>query len=194
METPLAALPDAPPVLAKYHERALALILDLAPVLLFTGYLLWQYWLPRYQGEFVTEFRAWFETVREAMAAGETQPPKIPEEAKDLFGEGVQYIQSVLLLVTWLYFAAWDFFGRGVTFGKRILGLRVEPNEEPDLRPFSLFLRSGFKALTLFQPLFWVNFLVPLFDRKRRCGHDWIGRTRVGIGPPLEKTPPTEDA
>ncbi|MDO9574619.1 MAG: RDD family protein [Candidatus Contubernalis sp.] len=109
------------------------------------------------------------------------------------FGEGSVYIYSLVMMLSYIWFIAYnllrDSFGKGQSFGKKIFGLKViKLDNGLPCRPGDSFMRNlpgfGFILLNLILPIFTFPFLLiePVTilksEKGQRIGDRWA-RTQV---------------
>ncbi|MDR2677268.1 MAG: RDD family protein [Puniceicoccales bacterium] len=90
--------------------------------------------------------------------------------------------QWVVMSTIFLYFFLSEILAGGASLGKRIFRLRIVTVQSAE--PIGIFRTCTRTAvsttcLTLFFPFLFVNFLVGLFRRDRRCLHDLIAHSWV---------------
>ncbi|QYY36414.1 RDD family protein [Ruficoccus sp. ZRK36] len=166
--------------------RFLAFVMDFLLLFFISLFLLVKILLPQnhYEGmqEFTQAVDHYAAAVEEAQNAGEPTPTMPRFEENPAIIDMITYAWTVMALIYWLYFGLLEGFFKGTTLGKRTFGLRtmrLDTGQPP--RFMESTVRGAIKALTLLFaiPLLWVNFLVCLFNRNRRTGHDFICRTVV---------------
>ncbi|MBC2596359.1 RDD family protein [Ruficoccus amylovorans] len=177
------------PRLAGMGVRMLAFLMDFVLVFFFTLFLLVKVLLPQYHYEGMQEFIATIDgyaaSVEEAQLNGE-EPPPVPQPTADSpMVAMLAYAWEKAMLIFWIYFGLVEALFKGSTLGKRTFGLRtVKAESGQPAHFFESVLRGAVKTLALLFPiplpmLWWINYFVPFFNRRRRAGHDFICRTVV---------------
>jgi uncharacterized RDD family membrane protein YckC len=173
--------------------RALAFLLDCALIagacLLVLKWLVW----PGFEGGMAELESFSREVVRVAVEANGSEGffASVPQPSASL-QRMLGAAQMAILLTVWSGFFLGDMVLGGRSLGKRVFRLRVVPHDRPGgLRLSEGLMRSGLKTLTILPnpllPLLLLNYLVPVFSRERRAGHDLLCRTLVIAEPLLRR-------
>lgn len=168
--------------LAGWWSRAFALLVDSLLTTLIASLLGWQWTRRIWQG-----YTAYFNDLMAQASAG-TQTMPSPEEAADLLSKyGMTGAVTALSVIMWavslVYFLLlWRF--RGASLGQMLAGIRVVPTEQGRAPRQLGWLPAAvralvFSALANLPYISWINYLMPLFTKRRQTLHDLAARTQV---------------
>ncbi|MFB9620401.1 RDD family protein [Brooklawnia cerclae] len=162
--------------LAGWWSRVAALLIDSLVVGVIAGIVT----IP-FTSNLVTGFEAWFDDAMRAANSGGVMPDYTdssygimrPYWAIYLISLALQFCYSVSLQVL-----------KGGTLGMLALGLRVVPLERGQEHRglalgTSLLRNAAYAVLSAINIVVLVNYLAPLFNRRRQTFHDMIARTQV---------------
>lgn len=176
---------ESQPPPAPWLPRILAFMMDGILVSAFGILLLTRILLPIHHSEGMHEFSElladYARQSEQAAETGSSGPPLPDLRESDAITTMFAFAQTTLLLLFWAYFLANEWFLKGATLGKKTFGLQAVSafsGEAPTL--WECLLRTAFKSLALVgHPIMLINFVIALFNRDRRAGHDFLARTRV---------------
>lgn len=172
---------------APYGRRAVAFLLDFALVMMIAIFCLDRFILPEnfpgIQEAMFIKASHYVDAVQMAKVKGEAIPI-LELEPKEQ--EAAAFVMAFLFFLFWMYSATSEALLKGASLGKRVFRLQVVGmyTFEP-LGLFETLLRGGVKSITLmaYFPLLAIDYLVPLFNRRRQSLHDMICRSLVIVEP-----------
>ncbi|MDR0727942.1 MAG: RDD family protein [Puniceicoccales bacterium] len=159
--------------------RVIAYLLDVTLAVMCAMVLLKLWILPRYHG-------AGLQVLRSAQVSGFRLSAEVlvnlSEGQRIALFKLIGAFQWVIMSTIFLYFFLSETLAGGSSLGKRVFRLRIVNVQSAE--PISIFrtcMRSAISTtcLTLFFPFLFVNFLIGLFRRDRRCLHDLIAHSWV---------------
>ncbi len=178
-----------PVEMAPYSLRMMAFLLDLTLILAIAFFCLNAFILPEtfpgVQETLQKQYLEYINACKLAIAQGQDWP--LPKEDPAL-QEPMNFIAGFIFFSFWVYTILSELFLKGSSLGKRVFKLQVVGmySFEP-LGFFETFLRAAFKGLSLFAygPWLWVDYLIPVFNKKRQSFHDIFSRSLVIVEPRL---------
>jgi uncharacterized RDD family membrane protein YckC len=163
----------APTQAAAPGWRLLAFALDFILIATLCIVVLESFLLERYHGMGLGELSEILMTTMTANGGS----PNLSVEAQG----ALQFMQTFMLSLFWLYFAASEWLMGGATLGKRIFRLhaaKFDLSYAPNA--FESLLRGGIKAISLIWiPIGAINFIIMIVNPRNRAGHDLLARTWV---------------
>lgn len=164
---------ESPPQPASPGWRLLAFILDFVLIATLCIVVLESFALKRYSEMTLTQLS---EMMMDSIANTDGEATLTPEAKQAL-----QFIQTFMLSLYWIYFTVSEWLMRGATLGKRIFRLhaaKVSLSSSPG--PFESLLRGGLKAISLiWLPIGAINFIIMVVNPRNRAGHDLLAKTWV---------------
>lgn len=164
---------DSPPQPATTGWRLLAFILDFILIATLCIVVLESFALERYSAMTLTQLS---DMMMNSIANPDGAENLTPEARQAL-----QFIQTFMLSLYWIYFTLSEWLMHGATLGKRIFRLhaaKVSLSSSPG--PFESLLRGGLKAISLiWTPIGAINFIIMVVNPRNRAGHDLLAKTWV---------------